>query len=1149
MEITGKLKLSLHLLAHTDLADHTPWITRRLRRNRDDLTPEKFMTGKVNTQHKQDFSSLIPKLKQQVESSWRTILTSFLQDAISECQSAERLTQVESVLSDLRFTQLWLKKNRTMVEMEVPAQLTHNLMSILTDQEQIPPALLATDLEKDKHQRLSQIFVEAHAHLNSRISLLNQFFSVVSGRTIEAHNSPIGPQSLTEQFFLLVAPTTLPDVARPIIYHVFERALNRNLREFYHQLIGLLLDEGIVIGSAPQGATGATYRSPELPFDAGLMPAKSSPEANRLAEERAQKISKDEFTKNQLDTAITDLMANSGQFATSTPLVDLVSRKLIALFPDQAGARLAAIHVRLIDVVDQLFRSVSSESSLLPGIRGWIAQLQISYLQIILDDPTFIDDRQNLARRVLNQLVELGAINAEMNPRLESGLNTLIARVQSDGTNRFDALVKLDVALNKILTTLRTAYENSVKKISNRHQNKDADVLARTSIRAVIAGKNIPKLMLALIDKFWHRNLVLLAVSEGEKSSHYHDNVQALIMLNIWLSLKIKGKMVPVANKSIVDLLAYMDQALSISFGNNQHRPLLKQIHQVFFQDAQDVLVPVPASWGEEAEPSPPEKKVFHQLKDSIDHERARKLKAGDWVHARLPDIQEKNLKLAWTNGTLFCFVFANSQGIKQINLELEDLSRHMALGVIDAIGDVHQPFVDRVLTQILSQDDKVTATEAAKDSLTGLVNRFEFEKRLHQAITSAREEDTEHVMCYLDIDQFKMINNTLGTDVGDNVLKRTAEVLSTIVPETGCLARLGGNEFGLLLEDCDFEVGQAFAERARRTVLSADFSDIGEQISLTLSIGLVQITQDSQSPSLVLQHSSTACDQAKKRGRNRVSLYAQNEFDKQLRNRVLNWISKIDKHLDQNWLYLKGQMIRAINPASTKLPHYEILLGINDDDGKPMSPVHFIEAAEKYNRMPKVDRWVVNTALKWMKDNPDALEQIDGLSINLSGQSFSDETFLDYLKVQIRNTSVPLEKICFEVTETAAVESLNDAIVFMQEIRDMGCRFSLDDFGTGMSSYSYLKELPFDYLKIDGVFIRDITTNQTNYGLVKSVNELAHLMGKQTIAEYVENEEILAVLAEIGVDNAQGWGIEKPQTLDELAVKLSNKTANSPEH
>jgi len=345
----------------------------------------------------------------------------------------------------------------------------------------------------------------------------------------------------------------------------------------------------------------------------------------------------------------------------------------------------------------------------------------------------------------------------------------------------------------------------------------------------------------------------------------------------------------------------------------------------------------------------------------------------------------------------------------------------------------------------------------------------------------------------------------------------------------------LGGNEFGLLLKDCDSEVGHAFAERARRTIQQTSYKEIAQHATITLSIGLILIDSNSTSVSAMLQHSSDACEQAKQRGRNRVRSFIESDSDRRLRNRVLNWISKIDKSLDQDWLYLKGQMIKPIRRGNKKLPHYEVLLGVTDDEGEMVSPVHFIEAAEKYNRMPKVDRWVVNTALKWMREHPKVLEKIDGLSINLSGQSFNDENFLEHLSIQMANTSVPQEKICFEVTETAAIENLDYATEFVHKIRETGCRFSLDDFGTGMSSYAYLKQLPVDYLKIDGVFIRDIATNKTNYGLVKSVNEIAHLMGKQTIAEFVENDEILEILNEIGVDHAQGWGIEKPRPLESI--------------
>jgi len=1087
-------------------------------------------------------AKLLDQLEHLMESAWRTMLTTFLNDAINECQVASTQNSSEEAQAAFLYTLNWLKKNRQMVETDAPKQLSGKLINELINlsASSSPPSTEERSREEqpkesrskeelDKHLKLKNIINQAHRHLESRIALVNQFFSLLFDTTIDGLLSPIGPSALIDGFFQLITSTTMPEPARPTIYSAFDRALNKHLKEFYRQLISLFLDAGFIIGS-PSPIKHTTKKGHEEKPDKDQLPGKN----------RKQKTVF--FTKNQLDGAVAELIQHDSQYASSTPLPDLVTRQLVALYPDNASHTLTDIHTHLIAMVDQLFRAIDEETNLTPHARGWILQLRFSFLQIILDDPTFIDDNSNLARSVLNQLIQLGMIKPTLNHRLETGLNSMITAVQCEGGRRYEALVKMNKVLDKILAHLDKTFEATAKKVADKNESENADKIAHDAINQLIAGKAVPSTILELVQQCWFKNLRFLAHTEGKSSSHFADNVQALEMLNDWLCIRLRDEELPTTKKSIVDLLAYMDQALTISFGHNDHRRILKHIHGIFFNDQSDQLITIPSPWNgvihhidpdqatEEVENSPQSRETEERIQ-----QRAQEILPGDWVHANFADLEEQNLQMVWSNDFLFSFIYADSEAIKPFNIKADVLAEELASGNIRVIEDIRSPFVDRVMSGILASSDTDEVSLAARDSLTGLLNRYEFEKRLHSALTSAQKNETEQVMCYLDIDQFKLINNTLGTDVGDKVLQKTAQILETIVPENASLARLGGNEFGLLLKDCDSEVGHAFAERARRTIQQTSYKEIAQHATITLSIGLILIDSNSTSVSAMLQHSSDACEQAKQRGRNRVRSFIESDSDRRLRNRVLNWISKIDKSLDQDWLYLKGQMIKPIRRGNKKLPHYEVLLGVTDDEGEMVSPVHFIEAAEKYNRMPKVDRWVVNTALKWMREHPKVLEKIDGLSINLSGQSFNDENFLEHLSIQMANTSVPQEKICFEVTETAAIENLDYATEFVHKIRETGCRFSLDDFGTGMSSYAYLKQLPVDYLKIDGVFIRDIATNKTNYGLVKSVNEIAHLMGKQTIAEFVENDEILEILNEIGVDHAQGWGIEKPRPLESI--------------
>ncbi|MGB4342261.1 MAG: GGDEF domain-containing phosphodiesterase, partial [Moraxellaceae bacterium] len=304
-----------------------------------------------------------------------------------------------------------------------------------------------------------------------------------------------------------------------------------------------------------------------------------------------------------------------------------------------------------------------------------------------------------------------------------------------------------------------------------------------------------------------------------------------------------------------------------------------------------------------------------------------------------------------------------------------------------------------------------------------------------------------------------------------------------------------------------------------------------------TASAGLVDITYTSENDANILRAAEEACAQAKAAGGNRIQVYQPDSEELTRRDNVMVWVAKLNQALEQERLTLRCQRIQAIHPERFRdeLPHYEILLGMRDDGGEDLPPSEFVQAAERYNRMLAVDRWVVDSALHWLKDNPEKFARIGMVSINLSGHSLSDAKMMSYLFDRLLEYGLPPEKICFEITETTAISNLPDAVDFMREMRKAGCRFALDDFGAGHATYNYLKHLPLDFVKIDGAFVKDIATDENDFAMVRSINDLAHYMGIQTIAEYVEDDAILARLSEIGVDYAQGYGIERPRWLDSL--------------
>jgi len=421
----------------------------------------------------------------------------------------------------------------------------------------------------------------------------------------------------------------------------------------------------------------------------------------------------------------------------------------------------------------------------------------------------------------------------------------------------------------------------------------------------------------------------------------------------------------------------------------------------------------------------------------------------------------------------------------------------------------------------------------ASHDSLTGLLNRHEFEVRLQQVLESARTDGSQHAVCYLDLDQFKIVNDTCGHVAGDELLKQLTHQLHGKVRASDMLARLGGDEFGVILESCDPDTAYRIADGLRQSIKDFRFAWQDRFFEIGVSIGLVPITAASGSMTEVLSAADSACYVAKDLGRNRVHIYQPNDDALARRHGEMQWVQRINDGLEGNRFQLYGQ---HMIPLAAGAPTFcEILLRLHEEGTGLIPPNAFIPAAERYYLMPSIDRWVVARALamigrnRWSEGTSD---QPMMYAINLSGQSLCDDQFLDFVVSHLQESGIPPARICFEITETAAIANLTRAIDFMSRLKDIGCRFALDDFGSGLSSFGYLKSLPVDYLKIAGNFIQDIVVDPVDHAMVDAINQIGHVMGLTTIAESVESDAILQKLRNLGIDYAQGYGISEPAPL-----------------
>ena len=434
---------------------------------------------------------------------------------------------------------------------------------------------------------------------------------------------------------------------------------------------------------------------------------------------------------------------------------------------------------------------------------------------------------------------------------------------------------------------------------------------------------------------------------------------------------------------------------------------------------------------------------------------------------------------------------------------------------------------------------------QASHDSLTGLVNRRELENRLARVLETARADESHHALCYLDLDQFKVINDTCGHVAGDELLRQLSEVLRTKVRRRDTLARLGGDEFGVLMEHCVLRQAQRVANSLRKTVEEFRFSWENKTFSVGVSIGLVPVTSESASVAGTLSAADTACYVAKDQGRNRIHVYHPEDMELARRHGEMQWVARINQALEEDRFCLSVQPIRPLSevsgegavssPAADARGHFELLLRMRDASGRLVPPGAFLPAAERYSLSVRLDRWVVEKIFSWLDAHPEQLERLDMCSINLSGHSIADEQFLQFVIASLDGTDVPAEKLCFEITETAAITNLVSATRFITALKGWGCHFALDDFGSGLSSFAYLKQLAVDFLKIDGVFVKDVVDDPINLAMVKSINDIGKVMGKRTIAEFVESDGILEKLREVGVDYAQGYRIGRPKPLERL--------------
>jgi diguanylate cyclase (GGDEF)-like protein/PAS domain S-box-containing protein len=475
-----------------------------------------------------------------------------------------------------------------------------------------------------------------------------------------------------------------------------------------------------------------------------------------------------------------------------------------------------------------------------------------------------------------------------------------------------------------------------------------------------------------------------------------------------------------------------------------------------------------------------------------------------------------------------------------ELALKRKDGRKIVVLENSRAVRDEHGQvmYYEGTLTDITEAHElsRQLSYEASHDALSGLINRREFEIRLQRALDSVQAGST-HAVCYLDLDQFKIINDTCGHIAGDELLRQLAQVLQSRVRSIDTLARLGGDEFGLLLHDCTVDDAMKVASGLLKAVEQHTFVWGNNTFTVGASIGLVPVSGSFRRVTHVLQAVDAACYAAKDQGRNRIHVYQEDDRLVAQRHGEMQWVARVKRALTDNRFFIEAQPIVPLQGDRDGQRNYELLVRMRDESGRVVPPGAFLPAVERYNLSQRLDRWVITTALEWMATHRARTERVSRIFINLSGDSVGDPQLQEFIRNTIAEMQAPPDKLGFEITETAAIGNLTRANQLISDLRTLGCAFSLDDFGSGVSSFAYLKALTVDYLKIDGLFIGNIVQDRIDYEMVRSITDIGHVMGKKVVAESVESLEAMEMLRQIGVDYVQGFAVGGPVGMQSLGV------------
>jgi diguanylate cyclase (GGDEF)-like protein len=997
------------------------------------------------------------------------------------------------------------------------------------------------------------------------------------------HHNPLGPALVCEAFHAGLSQLKANREVEKVCLRVFDKAVLKHLEPMYRELNNILVRHGVLPDldlskylSEQPSAKKESRPEPKSPTQPqkSLAPAQEK-QAQREPEPEPEKAAPRRRSAGQRTSS--DFTGHSSMaqtaFATVKSLLStLTSSRLargdsepITFAPDARELSAGELHKQLqqlqseaapvgedttlrdrvvervkesgkhalgqeqqttLDVVDRFFTSVVESPRLSEDARERMRSLEVPVLKVVMRDPEFFEDRNSPVRGVMDRLAQLGVKGGRINPVVQRRIDELIQRINTDfeqDTGVFEAAVG---DLDTLIDRQNLVYRRNVERVTAAAEGAQKVAESKQAVVRVLdhklGGRKVPRAVLSLLDGGWRDLLSLTWIRQGEDSPLWQDYLSVIDSLMTFAAD-------PQSNVNLPELLRVIQDGLaSISSNHMPSSQIRDELKQFLVRSPVEPseMVEMPVSRSKEKSEQVVSEREQRSLQRWIN--RAQQLRTGDWMRDQDKPDDPQYIRLVWVARGFSRFVFVNHQGMRVVELELEALAQQMRKGMIVPDSQYERPLVDESIDRMVKKVYDQLSWASTHDELTGLLGRREFERMLEQQL--AIRED-ERALVRLDLRQFRLLNDTAGYQSGDQALKQVADILRSHVGDGMPLARLAGNEFALMLPaENALEAARGIVDAIEK----AEFTFDSGTYHLSASAGLAPELPGLADAERWLKASEEAMKSAKRRGHGKVIEYSLDAHDQARQDQIAAKVASLGD-LNEERMLLRCQKMIPLHADTTMSPQYEILISMYDDTGNLITGKDFVRMAERYDRMQAVDRWVVGHVLDWLRDVAPDPAHMGGICINLSGHSLNDQSLMEFIYDKLSQKDAPIERIWFEITEASAINDLQSISEFVEEMKELGCRFCLGDFGTGPSSYQFLRTLPVDLIKLDSAFTRELDKNETDRAMVKSMIDMAHYMKREVIASQVETRTVLDMLTSLGADYAQGFVIEKPRLLSSL--------------